>query len=78
MKIAQKCLTCYYAARDPNANPEVDAQSGIQAMCLRTPPTAHLVFDSKGVMSNATVYPIVNAGSISCSDFASEHGVQGG
>lgn len=75
--IEKKCLQCFHAHRDPNATPEQVLTGTVQHLCLEGPPTASPIPTQRGVVL-MTVYPSVNADSISCARFACETLAVGG
>jgi hypothetical protein len=70
MTVLQRCLTCVHAMRDPNPTPEQRILGQVGAMCLGAPPSAQLVQHPNGQMAAVAVYPMVNAQTYSCGQWA--------
>lgn len=66
--IQRECLKCYYSMRDPAATPDQIIVGQVQHLCLRHPPTTHPL-PTQGGLALMTVYPNVNAQTISCAEW---------
>lgn len=69
MKVETKCMTCYFAAREPNPDPSHVIMGKVPSMCLRSPPSAMLVQTRDNAMASVSVYPMINPASISCYEY---------
>lgn len=70
MDMERKCLQCHYAAKAPT-NPLAIAISSWY--CLRHPPSTQMIQTPQGA-GVVSIYPQINAESISCAEWA-EQGV---
>lgn len=68
MEIAQRCLKCFYAAREPNPTPDQIIAGQVPVMCLGAPPSAQFVNTPSGTVT-VSLYPMVNGKSVSCAMF---------